>query len=112
MSTRNPDFIWHPIFSCLTERERTVMFYVIRGLSSKMIGKILSVSQRTVEAHRAQIFRKMRVRNAVQLVSHIWRSCPRELAVRMCFSCGQDVRSGDAAAVRTRVRRMRRTRES
>ena len=57
----------HPPFSVLTPRERDVMDYVARGKPNKIIAAELGVSQRTVEAHRARIFQKMRVRNAVEL---------------------------------------------
>ncbi|HWK71835.1 response regulator transcription factor [Pollutimonas sp. M17] len=54
-------------FSVLTPRERDVMDYVARGKPNKIIAAELGVSQRTVEAHRARIFQKMQVRNAVEL---------------------------------------------
>lgn len=53
--------------SVLTPRERVVMGYVVLGKPNKIIAAELGVSQRTVEAHRARIFRKMQVRNAVEL---------------------------------------------
>ncbi|MGB6104267.1 MAG: helix-turn-helix transcriptional regulator [Pusillimonas sp.] len=54
-------------FSVLTPRERDVMDYVARGKPNKIIAAELGVSQRTIEAHRARIFQKMHVRNAVEL---------------------------------------------
>src|SRR3546814_15828895 len=54
-------------FSVLTPRERDVMDYVARGKPNKIIAAELGVSQRTIEAHRARIFQKMQVRNAVEL---------------------------------------------
>jgi DNA-binding NarL/FixJ family response regulator len=53
--------------SVLTPRERDVMDYVARGRPNKIIAAELGVSQRTVEAHRARIFQKLQVRNAVEL---------------------------------------------
>ncbi|HUH58507.1 MAG TPA: helix-turn-helix transcriptional regulator [Candidimonas sp.] len=53
--------------SVLTPRERDVMDYVARGRPNKVIAAELGVSQRTVEAHRARIFQKLHVRNAVEL---------------------------------------------
>jgi len=52
----------------LTPREREVIDYVAQGKSNKVIAMELGVSMRTVETHRARIFRKMRVRNATELV--------------------------------------------
>ncbi|WP_269496491.1 response regulator transcription factor [Castellaniella sp. S9] len=54
-------------FNVLTRRERDVLAYVTRGTPNKVIAAELGVSQRTIEAHRARIFEKMRVRNAVEL---------------------------------------------
>ncbi|PLC52410.1 helix-turn-helix transcriptional regulator [Pollutimonas nitritireducens] len=53
--------------SRLTPRERDVMDYVVSGKPNKIIAAELGVSQRTIEAHRARIFQKMQVRNAVEL---------------------------------------------
>lgn len=55
-------------YETLTPRERDVMDYVTRGKPNKIIAAELGVSQRTIEAHRARIFQKMQVRNAVELV--------------------------------------------
>ncbi|NYT25799.1 helix-turn-helix transcriptional regulator [Alcaligenaceae bacterium] len=58
-------------FSVLTPRERDVMAYVAMGKPNKIIAAELGVSQRTIEAHRARIFQKMRVRNAVELARRL-----------------------------------------
>lgn len=58
-------------FSSLTPRERDVLVYITLGELNKTIAAKLGVSQRTVEAHRARIFQKMRVRNAVQLTHRV-----------------------------------------
>jgi DNA-binding NarL/FixJ family response regulator len=59
-------------FAILTPRERDVVQYVATGKPNKVIAAELGVSQRTVEAHRARIFQKMRVRNAVELAHRLW----------------------------------------
>lgn len=54
-------------FAVLTPRERHVMDYVVSGKPNKVIAAELGLSQRTVEAHRARIFQKLQVRNAIEL---------------------------------------------
>ncbi|MCB5362692.1 helix-turn-helix transcriptional regulator [Pusillimonas sp. CC-YST705] len=61
-------------FSKLTPRERDVMHYVALGKPNKLIAAELGVSQRTVEAHRARVFQKLSVRNAVELVRTVMQS--------------------------------------
>lgn len=51
----------------LTERQQHVCDLLVLGLSSKEISARLGISPRTVEEHRAEVFRKMGVRNAVEL---------------------------------------------
>jgi DNA-binding NarL/FixJ family response regulator len=57
----------------LTPRERDVAGYLVAGKSNKYIAIELNISSRTAEAHRARIFRKMGVRNAMELAC---RMCP------------------------------------
>jgi DNA-binding CsgD family transcriptional regulator len=58
----------------LTARERDVIHPVAEGKSNKLIASELGISMRTVEAHRARIFHKMGVRNAVQLARTVCTS--------------------------------------
>ncbi|HLT98950.1 MAG TPA: LuxR C-terminal-related transcriptional regulator [Burkholderiaceae bacterium] len=58
-------------YAMLTPRERDVMTYVAKGKPNKIIAAELGVSQRTIEAHRARIFQKLRVRNAVELAHRL-----------------------------------------
>ncbi len=51
----------------LTQREREVMELILEGKYNKVIADDLSISMRTVEAHRSRIFEKMEVRSAVEL---------------------------------------------
>ncbi|WP_454007085.1 response regulator transcription factor [Alcaligenes sp. Marseille-Q7550] len=55
------------LFDSLTPRERDVLSYIAIGKANKVIAAELAISQRTVEAHRARVFQKLRVRNAVEL---------------------------------------------
>jgi len=54
----------------LTVREREVTDYLTQGRSNKYIAVELGVTQRTIEAHRARIFQKLRVRNVVELTRY------------------------------------------
>lgn len=55
-------------FAGLTEREREILDHLVQGRSAKLIGKILGISPRTVEVHRAHIMDKLSARNLVDLV--------------------------------------------
>ena len=61
-------------WAVLTARERDVIHPVAEGKSNKVIAMELGISMRTVEAHRARIFYKMGVRNAVQLAREVCRN--------------------------------------
>lgn len=53
----------------LTQREREIVDRLVAGLSNKEIARMLDLSVRTVEMHRANAMRKLQVGNAVGLVS-------------------------------------------
>ena len=55
----------------LTAREFEVRDLILLGLQNKEIANRLGIGSRTVEAHRAEIYRKMGVRNAVELLRKI-----------------------------------------
>ncbi len=78
--------VQHPAracFSVLTPREHDVMMCIARGMPNKIIGNTLGISQRTVEAHRANIFRKLKIRNAVELANYVWMQCHPAVASAM-----------------------------
>jgi FixJ family two-component response regulator len=52
----------------LTRRERVVLTQVIIGACSKEIGRMLGISPRTVEFHRANIIEKLDAKNTADLV--------------------------------------------
>lgn len=60
-----------PAPSHLTEAERRVARYLVNGFTSKEIAGALGCSPRTVEVHRANMIRKLKVRNSFELVSHL-----------------------------------------
>ena len=51
----------------LTDREREVLILLARGLSSKEIASELAISIRTVDAHRANLMRKLGVKSVALL---------------------------------------------
>lgn len=53
----------------LTKREREVLELIWDGLKSKEIAQRLKISVKTVEAHRANMMKKVRVSNAAQLLN-------------------------------------------
>lgn len=65
----------------LTNREREVLSGLVDGLQTKHIAEQLNVSARTVDAHRANIIRKLEVKNAAG-------------AVRLAIEAGVEARVG------------------
>ena len=55
----------------LTEAERRVARYLVNGFTSKEIAATLGSSPRTIEVHRANMIRKLKVRNSFELVSRL-----------------------------------------
>ena len=53
----------------LTPAELRIAGYLVNGFTSKEIAQSLSCSHRTVEVHRANMIRKMNVRNSFELVN-------------------------------------------
>lgn len=51
----------------LTEREREVMHLVAQGRSNKEVARVLGISHRTVEIHRARVMRKTNARSEMDL---------------------------------------------
>lgn len=57
-----------PVKAELTAREREVAAHLMDGLTSKEIGKSLTISHRTVEIYRARLMRKYKASNTGDLV--------------------------------------------
>jgi DNA-binding NarL/FixJ family response regulator len=53
----------------LTEREEEILQLIWSGLKNKEIAERLKISVKTVEAHRANMMKKVRVSNAAQLLN-------------------------------------------
>jgi FixJ family two-component response regulator len=56
----------------LTRREREVLARMVVGASSKEAARELGVSSRTIEGHRANIMKKVGVRNAAELIHRVF----------------------------------------
>ena len=52
----------------LTAREKEVLSLIVRGHSNKEMAKMLDISNRTIEAHRASIMEKMQVKSLGELM--------------------------------------------
>jgi PAS domain S-box-containing protein len=57
-----------PVKAELTAREREVAAHLMGGLTSKEIGKALTISHRTVEIYRSKLMRKYKASTTVDLV--------------------------------------------
>ena len=72
----------------LTQREREVMDFVVRGQTSKEIAQALCISPRTVEVHRKNVFAKMHAASVASLVQQV-------MQVREEREAGAQTRRGD-----------------
>jgi PAS domain S-box-containing protein len=57
-----------PVKAELTPREREVAAHLMDGLTSKEIGRVLTISHRTVEIYRARLMRKYKASTTADLV--------------------------------------------
>jgi len=55
-------------FASLSPREKEVMMLIAEGYTSAEIGKLLFISDKTVEKHRVRLMKKLNVRNLAGLV--------------------------------------------
>jgi LuxR family quorum sensing-dependent transcriptional regulator len=58
-----------PMKACLTDREREVLAWASEGKTAWEIGCILSLSQRTIEWHFGQAFKKLGATNRLQAIA-------------------------------------------
>ncbi len=52
----------------LTDRQKEILRLVAQGHTNREIGEQLDISTRTVEVHRFNLMRRLRVRNVAQLL--------------------------------------------
>ncbi|WP_221249291.1 response regulator [Desulfuromonas versatilis] len=75
LNTRNPQTgkVKESGFESLSEREQQVFLLVVEGNSTSEISKILCVSPKTIEKHRANISKKLGLTNPVDMVKYAIR---------------------------------------
>lgn len=56
------------MLECLTERERQIMEMVTSGLPNKAVARQLEISIKTVEKHRSNVMRKLRINTMCDLL--------------------------------------------
>lgn len=61
-------------FDQLTPREREVLQLITNGQSNKEAGRLLGISPRTVEVHRARVMEKLGAKNAADLMRIVFTS--------------------------------------
>ncbi len=74
MQGRLPAFPGH---ETLTAREVDVLEQIVGGASNKEAGRVLGISPRTIEVHRARIMEKLKARNTAELVRLVYREVAR-----------------------------------
>lgn len=52
----------------LTKKEKQVIHYIAKGMTSKQVAEKMNLSSRTVETHRYNILNKMNVKSAAELI--------------------------------------------
>jgi FixJ family two-component response regulator len=67
-------------YAQLSEREREVLGLIVEGLTNKEIGRALTLSPRTVETHRANLFAKLEATSLAQLIRHYAALADQDLA--------------------------------
>jgi DNA-binding NarL/FixJ family response regulator len=60
-------------FNQLTSREKQVFQFLVAGYSSTQISKKLDISSKTIDKHRANIYKKVGVDNPVQMLQYAYR---------------------------------------
>jgi len=57
----------------LTEREQQIVILIAEGLSSKEIANHYSLSVKTIETHRSNLYRKLKMRNSAEITRYAIR---------------------------------------
>lgn len=67
ISTEDAKYLYRWEIMTLTAKQQRVCDLVVKGCTAKEIAQQLGIGARTVEGHRAAIYRKLGVRNAIEL---------------------------------------------
>lgn len=70
---RNPGEAQADPYQRLTPREREVFHLVVEGKASKEVSRLLGISVKTAENHRARLMEKLTVHNTAELVKYAAR---------------------------------------
>lgn len=62
---------WQRLYDSLTQREKQIASLVATGLMNSQVAKRLSVSERTVETHRANVYRKLGISSLSELIRFV-----------------------------------------
>lgn len=55
----------------LSEREKETVHWIKQGLPNKLIAREMGISERTVQVHRANVFQKLGVKSAVEMMGKL-----------------------------------------
>jgi len=59
------------VLNTLSKKEIKIISYIQKGYSSREIASALAIAVKTVERHRYNIFKKLKIRNVASLVNLI-----------------------------------------
>lgn len=60
-------------YDSLTQREREILKLIAEGYTTREIGEILFLSPKTVEWHRGNLMRKLKLKNKAELIKYAFR---------------------------------------
>lgn len=58
----------HPLFGCLSQREKEIAGLLVKGLSSREIAEELFLSKHTIDTHRRNILHKLSLKSTIDLL--------------------------------------------
>lgn len=61
----------HPVYQHLKDREKSILLHLLAGEPNKRVAAILDIGLRTVEAGRAELMKKLRVKSFAELIAFV-----------------------------------------